>query len=95
MRRAQDLAHPDEIRAAIVNPARLAPERREEVCLQCHLQPTARRESLPLLPGRGSFDFVPGEPLAAHRAVIEFALEDAELDSFEINHHAYRLRRSA
>ena len=33
---------PDEIRAAIVNPARLSPEREMEVCMQCHLETTSR-----------------------------------------------------
>ncbi|MFN9456277.1 MAG: hypothetical protein ACK6D7_02705, partial [Acidobacteriota bacterium] len=49
------------VRAAIVNPARLSPERREEVCLQCHLETT----SFPLPNSlarydRGPFDVQPG-----------------------------------
>ena len=33
-------ARPEDIRKAIVNPAKLSPEREGEVCLQCHLQTT-------------------------------------------------------
>ena len=53
------------IRAAVVSPGRLAPERRNEVCFQCHLESTSR-----LLPyalrrfGRGFFSYRPGEPLS-------------------------------
>ncbi|MBL8898486.1 MAG: hypothetical protein JNM84_12695 [Planctomycetes bacterium] len=93
--RAASYSHsPEEIRAAIVNPQRLEPARREEVCLQCHLQPLARRDSIPLLAERGAFDHRAGEALADHRAVLEFVSAD-ERDTFEINHHAYRLRASA
>jgi hypothetical protein len=54
-------ATPQQIRAAIVNPARLSPEREMEVCLQCHLETTSR-----LLPhslkrfNRGPFSNIPG-----------------------------------
>ena len=34
-------ASPDQIRAAIVNPVRLAPQREIEVCMQCHLETTS------------------------------------------------------
>src|SRR5207249_4956579 len=52
-----------EIRQAIVNPRRLAPERQMEVCMQCHLETTTR--SVPaMLPrfGRDVFSYRPGEP---------------------------------
>lgn len=35
-------AKPDEIRALIVNPKRLSPEREMEICLECHLETTNR-----------------------------------------------------
>ena len=38
-------AAPEQIRAAIVNPARLSAEREMEVCLQCHLETTTRRRA--------------------------------------------------
>ena len=40
-------AKPGDIRASILNPARLAPSLRMDVCLQCHLQP-ASEKFLPL-----------------------------------------------
>src|SRR6266567_603367 len=34
-------ARPADVRAAIVNPARLSPARQMEVCMQCHLETTS------------------------------------------------------
>jgi predicted CXXCH cytochrome family protein len=83
----------EDVRKAIVNPARLSPEREMEVCLQCHLETTSYR-----LPDsivryqRGPFSYRPGEPLA------DFMLHFDRVppnDKFEIAGEAYRLRLSA
>ncbi|HEV8630588.1 MAG TPA: hypothetical protein VGV61_09755, partial [Thermoanaerobaculia bacterium] len=80
--------------AAIVNPAKLSPARRNDVCYQCHLQPSV---ALPAVRAfdRGDFAFRPGETLAAHRVELD-AKEDRRPGSerFEINHHPYRLEQS-
>jgi len=84
---------PDEIRAAIVNPARLSSEREMEVCLECHLETTSR-----LLPhsiqrlDRGPFSFIPGQPLADFR--LSFDRAPGKNEDFEVAHAAYRLRQS-
>ena len=44
---------------AIVNPAKLSPERRDAVCMQCHLEGKVAIER----PGRHAYDFQPGESL--------------------------------
>ena len=80
------------IRAAIVNPAHLTPERRMEVCLQCHLETT----SLPLPNSivrfeRPPFSYRPGEPLGEFALHFDKARGD---DRFEIAGAAYRLRQS-
>ena len=83
----------DQVRAAIVNPARLSPEREMEVCLQCHLETTSR-----LLPhslqrfGRGPFSYRPGQPLADFR--LSFDMADGKNEGFEVAHAGYRLRES-
>jgi predicted CXXCH cytochrome family protein len=83
----------EQIRAAIVNPARLSPEREMEVCLQCHLETTSR-----LLPhslqrfNRGPFSYIPGEPLAGFRLAYDMA--PGKNTAFEINDAGYRLRES-
>jgi hypothetical protein len=64
-------AKPEEVRAAIVNPKRLSPEREMEVCLQCHLETT----NLPLpnsvqRQNRGPFSYAPGQPLGDFRFVV-------------------------
>src|SRR5207244_9012585 len=83
----------EEIRAAIVNPARLSPEREMEVCLQCHLETTSRLlpHSLQRL-GRGPFSYLPGQPLADFR--LSFDRAPGKNEDFEIAHAAYRLRES-
>jgi hypothetical protein len=45
---------------AIVNPARLSPERRDDICFQCHLQPSVALPGLRRF-GRGDYSFQPGE----------------------------------
>ena len=64
VRKASSGADDADVRAAIVNPARLAPERKLEICLQCHLESTSRRLPYSLRRyGRGLFSYRPGEPL--------------------------------
>jgi tetratricopeptide (TPR) repeat protein len=83
----------EEIRIAIVNPARLSPERQMEVCLQCHLETSSR-----LLPhaaarlNRGPFDYIPGQPLDDFR--LNFDRAPGKNEDFEVAHAAYRLRAS-
>ena len=45
--------------AAMVNPARLPPQRRDAVCIQCHLEGNAAIERA----GRSAYDFRPGDVL--------------------------------
>lgn len=84
----------DEIEQAILNPARLAPERQLEICMQCHLESTSRR--LPYAVrrfDRPAFSFRPGEPLADYILHFDHP-KGVEDDKFEIAHAAYRLRKS-
>jgi predicted CXXCH cytochrome family protein len=84
---------PDEIRAAIVNPSRLSPDREMEVCMECHLETTSR-----LLPhsiqrlDRGPFSYLPGQALSDFR--LSFDRAQGQGDDFEVAHAAYRLRES-
>ncbi len=96
VQKAEAGAKPEEIRGAIVNPARLAPERQMEVCLQCHLETT----SFPLPNAivryeRGPFSYRPGQPLADFMLHFDEAPGKGVDDRFEIASAAYRLRRSA
>ena len=82
-----------EIRASIVNPKRLSPDRELEVCMQCHLQTTAL--SLPhslQRPGTGPFSYIAGQPMGSFR--FTFDREGGQGEHFEIAHTAYRLRES-
>jgi predicted CXXCH cytochrome family protein len=82
------------IRAAIVNPARLPPQRRDDVCFQCHLQPAVALAGSRRL-GRGDYSFRPGERLPDYQVHVDVREEGAAPGGrFEINHHAYRLRQS-
>ncbi len=89
-------ARPEQIRAAIVNPTRLSPERQSEVCLQCHLETTSfRLPNSVLRYDRGPFSYRPGEPLADFMLHFDEAPGQGRDDKFEIAGAAYRLRLSA
>jgi predicted CXXCH cytochrome family protein len=83
----------DEIRAAIVNPARLSADRELEVCLQCHLETSSR-----LLPhsiarfNRRPFDYVTGQPLSGFR--LDFDRAPGQNQDVEVAGAGYRLRAS-
>lgn len=82
-----------DIRAAIVNPARLSPERETEVCLQCHLETTSSRLPSSIVRyERGPFSYKPGEPLADFMLYFDQVPANERV---EIAGAAYRLRRSA
>ena len=90
---AQSGAAGARIRAAILNPARLPPERQMEICMQCHLQPSSRlAASLSRRAGRAVFSYDPRQPLGSYMTFFDRA---APAESFEVNHTAYRLRQSA
>jgi tetratricopeptide (TPR) repeat protein len=85
-----------EIRGAIVNPARLPPERQNEICFQCHLESTSRPLPYSLRRyGREIFSYRPGEPLANYILHFDQPPATGYDDKFEIDHAAYRLLKSA
>ena len=95
VRLANDLDVPDrDVIAAIVNPGRLPAERRDDVCFQCHLQPTSKLTSIVRRFGRADYSFRPGEDLADYIVHLDFDTSDARDARFQINHHPYRLRQS-
>ena len=80
----------------ILNPGRLSRDRQLDVCMQCHLEPTSRRLPHSLRRyGRGVFSYRPGEPLADYILYFDHTPGSGLDDKFEINHAAYRLRKSA
>lgn len=81
------------VRAAIVNPARLNPDREMEVCLQCHLETS--NEKLPhavVRLDRAPFSYVPGQPLADFEVAFDRA--PGRNTGFEIAQAGYRFRES-
>ncbi|MCG8651990.1 MAG: hypothetical protein MI861_19270, partial [Pirellulales bacterium] len=87
---------PDEVvRQAIFNPAGESRERQLEVCMQCHLESTARKLPYSIRRfDRAAFSYKPNEPLADF--VLHFDHpKGVREDKFEIAHAAYRLRKSA
>jgi Flp pilus assembly protein TadD len=82
------------IRAAIVNPARLAPELQSSVCYECHMEPSVAFPGLRRF-GRGDYSFRPGQLLDDYRVQLEVTEEGGPPGGrFEINHHPYRLEQS-
>jgi predicted CXXCH cytochrome family protein len=89
-------ANLDTIQNAIVNPARLSPDRNLEVCMQCHLQSTSFR--LPYSVRRADrnlFSYRPGQPLGDYMIHFDHPSGDAHGNKFEIVNQVYRLRQSA
>jgi hypothetical protein len=81
-------AHVRDPRAAIVNPAKLAPERRDSVCAQCHMTGEVRE----MRAGRDRRSYRPGERLADSVAVFVRAGGTAGM---KVTSHVERLAQSA
>ncbi len=82
-------------RGAIVNPAKLSPERRMEVCMQCHLETTSGRIPAVLQRfDRGTFSYVPGQPLEEFAISFDHARGTGHEGKFEAVSSVYRLRQS-
>jgi hypothetical protein len=75
-------------RGAMLNPAKLAPARRDSVCLQCHLTGAARVAQ----PGRGPATFRVGDLLSNH--VMVFVWSRADDMGRAATDHAEQLARS-
>ena len=96
IRAAQEQRPADEIRRAILNPARLPRDRQIEVCLQCHLETTSFRLPYSIRRfERGVFSYRPGEPLEDYMLHFDRAAGAGYDEKFEVAHAAYRLRKSA
>ncbi len=92
--RAVMTAKIDAIHSTTVDPSRLDARRRNDVCYECHMQPTVALPGLRRY-GRDIYSFRPGSPLADYMVqldVVESAVPRSE--RFEINHHPYRLERT-
>ena len=86
----------EDIRKAIVNPAKLTSDRQMEVCMQCHLQTTSFRLPNAIVRfDREPFAYRPGEPLSNFILHFDHAPGTGREDKFEIAGAVYRLRRSA
>jgi predicted CXXCH cytochrome family protein len=83
------------VRSGIVNPAKLSPERRMEVCMQCHLETTSGRIPAVLQRfDRGAFSYIPGQPLADFAISFDHAPGTGHEGKFEAVGSFYRLRQS-
>ena len=82
------------VRTSLVNPARLDAEAQEDICFQCHYQPTAKRSSIFVRFGEEEFGYRPGDPLDRHLLWLDFDEGRPVEERFEINHHAFRLEQS-
>ena len=75
---------------SIVNPAHLSPERRLDVCNQCHLQTTVSV----LREGRSAFSFRPSEALRDHLGFFVAHGEESS-NAVEVVSHAERMQQGA
>ncbi|MDJ0837048.1 MAG: tetratricopeptide repeat protein [Acidobacteriota bacterium] len=78
----------------ITNPGKLSPQRRDDICFECHMQPTVALPGIRRF-GRPDYSFRPGQNLADYRLAIDVEEEGKpKPERFEINHHPYRLIQS-
>lgn len=81
-------------RSSIVNPARLPAKLRNDICYECHMQPTVVMPGLRRF-GRDVYSFRPGQPLSDYSVALDVDEERLpRSERFEINHHPYRLEQS-
>lgn len=84
----------DQIHETIVNPSRLSRERQLEVCMECHLETSARHIPNSIRNyGRDLNSYRPGEPLADYKTYFERS-KDANDFGFETAHASYQLPQS-
>jgi predicted CXXCH cytochrome family protein len=84
-----------DIRAAIVNPARLSSRLAMEVCMQCHLETTSGRIPAVIQRfNRGPFSFTPGESIGNSAIFFDHAPGTGHDEKFEAVSSVYRLRQS-
>lgn len=82
-------------KGSIVNPTKLTPERRMEVCMQCHLETTSGRIPAILQRfDRATFSYVPGQPFADFAITFDHAPGTGHDGKFEAVSSVYRLRQS-
>jgi len=87
-------ASPELVRSTIVNPGRLSRERQLEVCMECHLKTSFHEPNEERAFDRAVFSYRPGQPLEDFKLYFEPVGHEND-DNFEIDHAAYRLRKSA
>lgn len=84
----------DQIYKTIVNPSKLSRDRQLEVCMECHLDTSARHIPNSIRNyGRDLYSYRPGEPLADYKTYFERPKDPNDF-GFETAHAAYQLPRS-
>ncbi len=85
----------DQIRKTIVNPGSLSRERQLEVCMECHLETSARHRPNSIRNYARDLDsFRPGQPLGDYKIYVERPKAPND-PGFETAHASYQLSRSA
>ena len=94
LRGASSPAERTALGTTIVNPGLLDAGERDDVCFQCHLQPSVAFTGVRRF-SRADYSFRPGERLAGYILPLD-PEEDGRRrhEKFEINHHPYRLMQS-
>jgi hypothetical protein len=81
-------------RDSIINPVRLGTRLRNDICYECHMQPTVVIAGMRKF-GRDVYAFRPGQALDDYAHRIDIDEDDMpRAERFEINHHPYRLEQS-
>lgn len=84
----------EQIDTSIVNPRKLPRDRQLDVCMECHLETSSRNMPNEIRAfDRAVLSFRPGQRLGDYKYLFD-RQRDADDDTFEVAHAAYRLRKS-
>lgn len=79
---------------SIVNPSKLPAERRHQICMSCHMQPSSTVSKIRRF-DKPAFSFTPGDAYEDHSLWLDAdEAGRAASERFEKNSHAYRLLQS-
>jgi tetratricopeptide (TPR) repeat protein len=86
----------EDVLQRILNPARLTPQRQEEVCMTCHMQPdvSSGGDSTSRAFDRAAYSHRPDQSIMDYLVYFDFGSAADRDEKIEVNHHSHRLRKS-
>jgi len=86
----------EDVLARILNPGRLTPQKQEEVCMTCHMQPdvSSGGNSTSRAFDRAMYSHRPDQSIMDYLVYFDFGTTADRDVKIEVNHHGHRMRQS-